>query len=89
MTIPALMNLKEVVWLVNFDAPSLVVQVAKGAGREAHGVEQIAHQHAYLAVWRDVAHQPNLLGRAGKLVVGGVTPRSECVNQFETPGLNC
>lgn len=48
------------------------MQVAKAAGRKAPGVEQFGHQHAHLAIRRDVAHQANLLGRAGKLLVGVV-----------------
>lgn len=46
------------------NAPAFLVQVAKGAGREALGVEQIGHQHAHFAIRREVEHQADLLGMA-------------------------
>ena len=41
------------------DAPALVVQIDDDRGRETHGIEQVGHQHAYLAGGGNVPYQPN------------------------------
>ncbi len=48
-----------------FDAPALVVEVAKLTGRKAFHVKQVRHQDTHLPVWRDVTDQTNLLRPAG------------------------
>ncbi len=68
------MNLKEVVWLVNFHAPALMIEVAEVGGRKCRWVGQIGHQHAHLAGAGNMANESHRLGRCGALVVGVIAP---------------
>lgn len=57
------------------DTPALMVELGEGFGGKACGVEERSHQHAHLALRRDLADQAHARRGARTLVVGRV-PRA-------------